>query len=155
MTQQLGAGSVNTLEPSLVTAYGNTTNLASAEFAGGETSFNSYEQASDAQAGGLNTSSSSGFNVSLAQDAFSGANLTAGAAGYSSLSTLETTNVQQQVQVDVNNPQNLYQDPNPQIIRRPAQSGLLTYTQNVKVRFLQPPPVPPPGVRSLSQSFLF
>jgi hypothetical protein len=41
--------------------------------------------------------------------------------------------------------QGLYQDPNPQIIRRPAIGGVQTYTQNVKVRFLQPPPVPPPG----------
>ncbi|CAF1205013.1 unnamed protein product [Adineta ricciae] len=41
---------------------------------------------------------------------------------------------------------NLYQDPNgPQIIRRPAAQGPLTYRQNVSVRFLQPPPVPSPG----------
>jgi hypothetical protein len=39
----------------------------------------------------------------------------------------------------------LYIDANPQIIRRPA-SGVQTYTQNIKIRFLQPPPVPPPGV---------
>jgi hypothetical protein len=42
--------------------------------------------------------------------------------------------------------QGLYQDPNPQIIRRPAQGGGQTFTQRVVVRFLQPPPVPPPGV---------
>ncbi|CAF4502274.1 unnamed protein product, partial [Rotaria sp. Silwood2] len=41
--------------------------------------------------------------------------------------------------------QGLFQDPNPQIIRRPAPGGVQTYTQNVRVRFLQPPPVPPPG----------
>lgn len=41
----------------------------------------------------------------------------------------------------------LFQDPNPpQIIRRPAAQGPITYRQNVCVRFLQPPPVPPPGV---------
>jgi hypothetical protein len=41
----------------------------------------------------------------------------------------------------------LFQDPNPpQIIRRPAAKGPITYRQNVSVRFLQPPPVPPPGV---------
>ncbi|UJR35351.1 hypothetical protein I4U23_028109 [Adineta vaga] len=41
---------------------------------------------------------------------------------------------------------NLYQDPNgPEIIRRPAVQGPVTYKQNVSVRFLQPPPVPPPG----------
>ncbi|CAF2679599.1 unnamed protein product [Rotaria sp. Silwood2] len=41
--------------------------------------------------------------------------------------------------------QGLFQDPNPQIIRRPAPGGVQTYTQNIRVRFLQPPPVPPPG----------
>ena len=40
----------------------------------------------------------------------------------------------------------LYVDSNPQIIRRQAPGGVQTYTQNIKVRFLQPPPVPPPGV---------
>ncbi len=41
----------------------------------------------------------------------------------------------------------LFQDPNPpQIIRRPPAQGPVTYRQNVSVRFLQPPPVPPPGV---------
>lgn len=41
----------------------------------------------------------------------------------------------------------LFHDPNPQIIRRPARAGVLTYTQNIQIRFLQPPPLPPPGVR--------
>ncbi len=40
----------------------------------------------------------------------------------------------------------LYQDPNPEVVRRPAVGGLQTYTQRVSVRFLQPPPLPPPGV---------
>lgn len=40
----------------------------------------------------------------------------------------------------------LYVDTNPQIIRRAAVGGVQTYTQNIKVRFLQPPPIPPPGV---------
>ncbi|CAF1282368.1 unnamed protein product [Rotaria sp. Silwood1] len=39
----------------------------------------------------------------------------------------------------------LFFDTNPQIIRRPAPGGVQTYTQNIQVRFLQPPPVPPPG----------
>ncbi|CAF4281882.1 unnamed protein product, partial [Rotaria magnacalcarata] len=41
--------------------------------------------------------------------------------------------------------QGLFKDPNPQIIRRAAAGGVQTYTQNIKVRFLQPPPIPPPG----------
>jgi len=40
----------------------------------------------------------------------------------------------------------LFQDPNPQILRRPAQGPTQTYTQRVYVKFLQPPPSPPPGV---------
>lgn len=40
----------------------------------------------------------------------------------------------------------LFVDSNPQIIRRAATGGVQTYTQNIKIRFLQPPPVPPPGV---------
>jgi hypothetical protein len=39
-----------------------------------------------------------------------------------------------------------FKDPNPQVVRRPAQGGPLTYSQNIRVRFLQPPAVPPPGV---------
>jgi hypothetical protein len=41
--------------------------------------------------------------------------------------------------------QGLYQDPNPAVIRRPAIGGVKTYTQNIKFRYLQPPPLPPPG----------
>jgi hypothetical protein len=51
--------------------------------------------------------------------------------------------------------QGLFLDSNPQIIRRPAAGGVQTYTQNIKVRFLQPPPVPPPGVNYFSLIFLF
>jgi hypothetical protein len=43
------------------------------------------------------------------------------------------------------NAQGLYQDPNPTIIHRANPSGVQTYQQNVQVRFLQPPPLPPPG----------
>ena len=43
-----------------------------------------------------------------------------------------------------------FKDPNPQVVRRPAQNGPLTYAQNIRVRFLQPPAVPPPGVRIFS-----
>lgn len=40
----------------------------------------------------------------------------------------------------------LYQDPNPpQVIRRPPAQGPVTYQQKVSVRYLQPPPLPPPG----------
>lgn len=48
--------------------------------------------------------------------------------------------------------QGLYKDPNPQIIRRPALGGAKTYTQRVTVKFLQPPPIPPPGVSIFNNS---
>ena len=55
------------------------------------------------------------------------------------------------VQTYATDAQGLFQDNNPQVIRRGAATGPVTYTQNIRVRFLQPPPVPPPGV-SLSSS---
>ena len=35
----------------------------------------------------------------------------------------------------------LYNDPNPQIIRRPSTADPVVYNQNVRIRFLQPPPI--------------
>jgi len=70
------------------------------------------------------------------------------AANYSSSS--QTTAVQQYA----TDAQGLFKDSNPQIIRRPAPGGGVTYTQNIRVRFLQPPPVPPPGVSFLWLFFL-
>ncbi len=74
----------------------------------------------------------------------------AGAAGISATdaasarfsSTAQSTAVQQ-YETDA---QGNFRDPNPQVIRRPAPGGPLTYSQNIRVRFLQPPAVPPPGV---------
>ena len=39
-----------------------------------------------------------------------------------------------------------FKDENPQVVRRPAPGDPLTYTQNIRVHFLQPPPVAPHGV---------
>lgn len=44
------------------------------------------------------------------------------------------------------NSQGVFQDPNPQVIKRPAVGGPQVFTQKVMVRFLQPPPLPEPGV---------
>jgi hypothetical protein len=63
-------------------------------------------------------------------------------------SAYETASSSTQVQQYATDAQGLFLDSNPQIIRRPAAGGVQTYTQNIKVRFLQPPPVPPPGVSS-------
>ena len=106
---------------------------------GGQENFNSYEQSSYGSSAGLN---SGGFDVSAA----SHADGTDAAALASSSSSYETSSTQHQVQQYATSAQGLYQDPNPQIIRRPATGGAVTYTQNIKIRFLQPPPIPPPGV---------
>lgn len=60
-------------------------------------------------------------------------------------------NITQQYQTDA---QGFFKDDNPQVIRRPAQEGPVTYTQNIRVRFLQPPPPPEPGVSHLLYSAL-
>jgi hypothetical protein len=53
------------------------------------------------------------------------------------------------------NSQGLYQDPNPEIVRRPAAAEAQVYTQRVIVKFLQPPPVPPPGVNDSNKALSF
>jgi hypothetical protein len=40
----------------------------------------------------------------------------------------------------------LFLDPNPEFIRRETTRGAHTYTQNIRIRYLQPPPAPAPGV---------
>ncbi|CAF0857063.1 unnamed protein product [Adineta steineri] len=97
-------------------------------------------------AGGLSGGSgyeASGFSSSAGYGA-------AGAAGYgaSSSESVNTTSVQRYA----TDSRGLFQDSNPQIIRRPAPGGPLTYTQNIRVRFLQPPPIPPPGVEMSSEN---
>lgn len=121
-------------------SYDILANSAGAGAAGNE-SFN--EQSSYAEASGNDTSLASAFGTTGLER---NASYTAGAS--SSLVEASSSQQQQQLQVDPSNPRNLFLDPNPQIIRRQAQHGPLTYTQNVRIRFLQPPPVPPPGVRS-------
>jgi hypothetical protein len=39
-----------------------------------------------------------------------------------------------------------YLDPHPEIITRPDPGPAPTYKQNIIIRYLQPPPLPPPGV---------
>jgi hypothetical protein len=69
-------------------------------------------------------------------------------------SSFEAVSSSTQVQQYATDAQGLFIDQNPQIIRRAAIGGVQTYTQNIKVRFLQPPPVPPPGVSSSYYCFL-
>ncbi|UJR14835.1 hypothetical protein I4U23_001820 [Adineta vaga] len=100
---------------------------------------------------GATTYESSSFNSSAGSVNGDAANLNVvGTAGLSSTDAASTTFssesrssiVQQQYETDA---QGNFKDSNPQIVRRPAPNGPVTLTQNIRVRFLQPPPVPPPG----------
>ena len=75
----------------------------------------------------------------------------AGTAGLSSTdatsASLSSASQSSSIQHYETDAQGNFKDSNPQIVRRPAPNGPVTYTQNIKVRFLQPPAVPPPGVR--------
>ncbi|UJR31887.1 hypothetical protein I4U23_019361 [Adineta vaga] len=131
IAQSLGAGSANNFS-------GSTTGV-------NQYSSSSYESSAHAGYGEVNAASGSfGSNGALGGTGLNEAGFNGEATG-ASASTFETTGSQNQLQVNGANGQNLYQDPNPQIIRRPAQGGPVTYTQNVKIRFLQPPPIAPPG----------
>lgn len=83
-----------------------------------------------------------GADAALASSSFGQQELSAVSAGFGS-DNFE----QQSSSTYATDAQGLYQDPNPQVIHRAATSGPQTYTQRILVRFLQPPPVPPPGVR--------
>jgi hypothetical protein len=69
-----------------------------------------------------------------------------------SYSSVSRSSSVQQYETDA---QGNFKDSNPQVIRRPALNGPVTYTQNIKVRFLQPPAVPPPGVSSFLTHMTF
>lgn len=60
--------------------------------------------------------------------------------------TLESSSIQQNIQYASTN--GIFNDPNPQVIKRAAIGGAVTYEQKILVKFLQPPPVPPPGVNA-------
>ncbi|UJR33197.1 hypothetical protein I4U23_020652 [Adineta vaga] len=100
-------------------------------------------------AGGLAAGSSSYESSSASFSSGGGygaeAGYAAGAAVGVGGQSFESSSSSTQVQQYATDAQGLFQDPNPQIIRRPAVGGVQTYTQNIKVRFLQPPPIPPPG----------
>ena len=117
----------------------------SASFGAGGAGFESaaYESSASSSAlAGAAGASGAEFNAFTTQAGFAGdsTNIVTGAT------TVENVTTTTQVQQYATDAQGLFKDPNPQIIRRAATGGVQTYTQNIKVRFLQPPPVPPPGV---------
>ncbi|CAF0714167.1 unnamed protein product [Adineta steineri] len=94
------------------------------------------------------TSSQSAFEYT---SGFSTSNSAAAAAAAAALrertssTTVQTNNAQETNEYLSRSANGVYNDPNPEIIRRAATEGPLTYQQKILIRFLQPPPVPPPG----------
>jgi len=139
-------------------SYGAAADLSGLGAAGGYGSSSyqasSYESSSNGGALGGNLAyagagyGDAGYGASSYESSAYNASLGGGyAAGSADLSAANYTASSQStaVQQYATDAQGLFQDSNPQIIRRPAPGGNLTYTQNIRVRFLQPPPVPPPG----------
>jgi hypothetical protein len=108
---------------------------------GGYGGSSSYESSSFESSTGYGAGAGAGYGAGASVRYGVGA---AGSQGYDASSSSFSS--QTAVQKYATDAQGLFQDPNPQIIRRPAAGGVQTYTQNIRVRFLQPPPVPPPGV---------
>lgn len=102
-------------------------------------------------AGGASSYESASYSGSAGYGADAG--FAAGGAIGVGGSSYESASSSTQVQQYRTDAQGLFVDDNPQIIRRPAAGGVQTYTQNIRVRFLQPPPVPPPGVSNSDRCF--
>ena len=136
-------------------SYGSGSDLGLA--AGG----GSYESSSSSSysAGGLDAASfgagSAGYGAASGFDASSyGASGAVGGGSYGASSNdYSSSSSTTAVQTYATDAQGLFRDSNPQVVRRPAPSGPVTYTQNIRVRFLQPPPIAPPGV-SLSFHYM-
>lgn len=137
-------GNYSSYESSSTAGFGAGANDAFLAGSGGVGS-EYYSSSTYGVAGGGVQGSSSGYETSFEQQGLAGASL-AGGAGYNFSSSEQQAS---SATVYATDAQGLFKDPNPQIIRRPAAQGTQTLTQRVVVRFLQPPPVPPPGVSFL------
>ena len=71
---------------------------------------------------------------------------TATFANRNDCSKIGTNNVEQRNEYFSQSTNIIYHDPCPRLLRRAAPEGPITYQQKISVRFLQPPPLPPPGV---------
>ena len=111
----------------------------------------SYESSSYSSGAGFDAAAAGGAGAGFQASSFEsssssgGAGFEGGAISQAAGYTSETNAAWSRYGADVRGA-GLYIDSNPQIIRRQAPGGVQTYTQNIKVRFLQPPPIPPPGV---------
>ena len=142
---------------------GGAGNFGSSSYESSSSSFSSTGGVDSFGAGGFSAGGAEGFSVggavgaggfggasSFESSSFESSSSSSGgvdlaavsqAAGY----TAQTNAAWSKYGAEVRAP-GLYVDANPQIITRQAPGGVQTYTQNIRVRFLQPPAVPPPGV---------
>jgi len=117
---------------------------ADAAFAAGAGGASSYESSSFSSGAGLDAGLGGASFQSSSFESAGGAGFDASAINQAAAYTSESNAAWLKYGAEVRGA-GLYVDANPQIIRRQAPGGVQTYTQNIKVRFLQPPPVPPPG----------
>jgi hypothetical protein len=152
----IGTGAANYSFGSNANSFGETSNYGSTSY---QTITNGGMMESDLAYGDASASSSSPYNslnTNIASGDSSSDSVAYNVGTSAGLSTGETfarnnvTSTTANVQHYETDAQGLFKDDNPQIIRKPAAEGQVTYTQNIKVRFLQPPAVPPPGVSNLS-----
>ena len=158
----LGAGSYSTFESSSASNYGGEGELGGL-YSVSTGNVGSYGTDANVVGGGYYSSASSSASFAETANGFqaSSSDFDAAAYGQSSAtnsafvnaSDSSSNNLGQQSTSTLTtsyptDAQGIYQDPNPQIIRRPAVEGSKRYVQRVIVKFLQPPPLPPPGVNS-------
>ncbi|CAF1555718.1 unnamed protein product, partial [Didymodactylos carnosus] len=138
--QWLGGQGLNSGFDGLSSAGGGSSQLyggfESGNLSGGNLYGSTYESSQQFQQGGIDASSFSAAQSGY-ESSSSAAGLATGIGGVSAESSA--------VDYSSQSAGGLFNDPNPQIIRRQAAGGAVTYKQNILVKFLQPPPVPPPG----------
>lgn len=139
-----GAGGSSSYESSSFSSSGYGAGAGAAGASGYESAAFAADAGFGAGAGASSFESSSFESSSAGYGAGAGAAYSAGAAFDASAGNVVTQ--QTAVTQYATDAQGLFRDPNPQIIRRAAAGGVQTYTQNIRIRFLQPPPLPPPGV---------
>ncbi|UJR13598.1 hypothetical protein I4U23_000611 [Adineta vaga] len=141
------AGASGNFESSAFESTGYASNGANAAF-NGSASASSFEASGYANGATLDASATNGSNFQASSSTFeastNGAGYDTTAVSQAANYTAETNAAWSKYGAEVRGA-GLFVDANPQIIRRPASGGVQTYTQNIKVRFLQPPPIPPPG----------
>ncbi len=153
-----GAGAASSFQSSSFNSSGYDGGISTGLVGGGFGGSSSFESSASYGSGGFGADVSagnfdggwSGYDSGAVSSSY-GADTSFVNQGYDASSAVISS--QSAVQTYATDSQGIYQDPNPQIIHRPAALSSQTYTQNIHVRYLQPPPIPPPGVSIFSIVF--